>query len=307
MLTVWLRGLRAAVGPVLLALVGTGTTLLAPNPCELETAYHCARVVADPNRPTGRSLYLDDLRHSYVDLADPAHLEFGYIKDFAAGIDAAAPARGDLRVLHVGGGGMTMPRYLAATRPGSFHRVYEIDQGVVDLDVEELGAKLGDGLTGTDVRVRDARLGIRDEPADDYDVVIADAFGGVAVPWHLTTREVVADVRRVLTDDGLYLVNLIDFGPLDFVRAELRTIAAEFEHVVMLASAEKLAGREGGNFVVLASDRELPVGAIGAAAVRRRPDAAVLAPDKVAAFAGDAPLLTDEYAPVDQLVTTTAR
>ena len=41
------------------------------RPCEEETAYHCARVVADPARDSGRVLMLDTLRHSYVDLDDP--------------------------------------------------------------------------------------------------------------------------------------------------------------------------------------------------------------------------------------------
>jgi spermidine synthase len=301
-LTIWLRGLRTAAGPLALALAGTGISLVAPRPCAVETAYHCVRVVADPVRATGRTLYLDNLRHSYVDLDDPTHLEFEYIRDFAALVEARWP--GPLRALHVGGGGLTMPRYLSATRPGTYNRVYEIDGGVVDIDVERLGARLGDGMNGIDVRVRDGRLGVRSEPADRYDLVVGDAFGGVAVPWHLTTREVVADVRRVLVDGGVYAVNVIDFGSLAFARAEVRTIGTEFPHVAVLGSPEKLAGDAGGNFVLLASDRPLPLDALRAELARNTDGHQMLAtPDQIAAFVQDAPLLTDDYAPVDQLLT----
>ena len=303
-LTVWLhRGRRrAVVVPLVLALAGSGATVLAPRPCDVETAYHCARVAVDPNRPSGRTLYLDDLRHSYIDLADPTHLEYEITRYFGSALDALAA--GPVQALHIGGGGLTMPRYLSATRAGSRNRVYEIDRGVVDLDVRELGARLGDGVDGPDVRVRDARTGIRDEPAGGYDVVITDAFGGVAVPWHLTTEEMVGDVARVLRPGGLYLVNLVDDGPLAFARAEVRTIGAGFRHVAVLAKPDKLAGRAGGTFVVLASDQPLPAAAILSAAKRRVPDAAWIGtPAEITEFVGDAPLLTDDYAPVDQLLT----
>ncbi|HEU4947508.1 MAG TPA: fused MFS/spermidine synthase [Kribbella sp.] len=298
LLTVRFRGLRAAVRPLVLALVGTGLTLVAPRPCEVETAYHCARVVQDPARAGGRTLYLDQLRHSYVDLDDPTYLEFAYTKNIAAAIDGRWGDAEPLRVLHIGGGGLTMPGYLTATRPGTHNKVYEIDAGVIDLDKAELGAQPGPDL---ELRVRDGRLGVRAEPTDSRDLIIGDAFGGVAVPWHLTTREMVADIRRVLTVDGLYAVNVIDFGSLAFVRAETRTIAEEFPHVAVVATTGELAGREGGNFVLLAADRPLPAPAIQARLASR---AAVLTdPAGVRAFIGDAPLLTDDYAPVDQLLT----
>jgi spermidine synthase len=94
---------------------------------------------------------------------------------------------------------------------------------VIELDRAELGGT-GPGLACRSATP--ARRPVRTH-ADSRDLVIGDAFGGVAVPWHLTTREVVADIRRVLTDDGLYAANVIDFGPLAFARAETRTLAAE--------------------------------------------------------------------------------
>jgi hypothetical protein len=297
-LTLLLRGPRAAVKPVALALVGTGLTLVAPRPCEVETAYHCARVVKDPARASGRTLYLDQLRHSYVDLEDPTHLEFEYTKDVAAVIEGRWRATEPLRALHIGGGGLTMPRYLTATRPGTQNKVYEIDAGVIEVDKAELGARPGPDL---DVQIRDGRLGVRSEPTDSLDLVIGDAFGGVAVPWHLTTRETVADIRRILTGNGVYAVNVIDYGSLAFVRAESRTIAAEFGYVAVIATAEQLAGRAGGNFVLVAADRPLPSTAIQTRLGNR---ARILAdPDAVQGFVGDAPVLTDDYAPVDQLLT----
>lgn len=297
-LTVYLRGMKAAVRPLVLALIGTGLTLAAPRPCEVETAYHCARVVADPAREGGRTLYLDQLRHSYIDLNDPTYLEFQYTKNFGAVIESKWPAPQSVRALHVGGGGLTMPHYLMATRPGSQNKVYEIDSGVIELDKAELGAKPGPDL---DLQIRDGRLGVRSEPADSRDLIVMDAFGGVAVPWHLTTQEIVADVSRVLAPDGLYLANIIDFGPQAFLKAEIRTVSAEFQHVAVIADPDSLAGRTGGNFVLVASDLPLPLSAIQSRLGSR---AGMISEAVVVRnFVGDAPLLTDDYAPVDQLLT----
>jgi hypothetical protein len=294
-LTVFFRGVKAAVQPLALALIGAGLTVLAPRPCEVETAYHCARVVADPAREGGRTLYLDQLRHSYVDLNDPTYLEFDYTKNLAAAIDGRWPAKQPLEALHIGGGGLTMPRYLTATRPGTRNKVYEIDPGVIEVDKAELGARPGPDL---DLTIRDGRLGVRSEPTDSRDLIVMDAFGGVAVPWHLTTREIVADLHRVLAPDGLYTANIIDFGPLAFLRAELRTVAAEFAHVAVISRSDE---QTGGNFVLVAADQPIDASAIQRLTGSR---ASVLAdPPAVREFVGDAPLLTDDYAPVDQLLT----
>ncbi|MFC6159382.1 fused MFS/spermidine synthase [Kribbella jiaozuonensis] len=287
-LTFLLRGVQAAMKPVALAVIGATLTVVAPRPCEVETAYHCARVVADPGREGGRTLYLDQLRHSYVDLDDPTYLEFEYIKNFAAAINGSWPAEKPLDVLHVGGGGLTMPRYLTATRPGSKHQVYEIDPAVVELDKKELGVRTGPDLA---VTVKDGRLGVRDEATDSRDLVIMDAFSGQSVPWHLTTRELITDVRRVLRPGGIYLINVIDHGPARFAKAEVKTLQAVFPYVGEIVRTNG----SGGNFVLIASDRPLDVPAISS---RLEPGMKFL--DQPTS---DGPVLTDDFAPVDQLLT----
>ena len=157
-----------------------------------------------------------------------------------------------VRALHVGGGGGTLARYLADVRPGSDNLVFEIDQGVVDLDVEELGLRLGDGV---DVQIRDGRTGVARQPADSRDFVIGDAFGGVAVPWHLTTREAISDIDRVLKADGVYVLNTIDYPPQRFVRAEIATLLDVFEHVALIARPEIL---DGGRAAATSSSRRRP-------------------------------------------------
>ncbi len=298
-LTVWLWGARPVAAPLVFALLAGGATVAAPSPCDVETAYHCARVTADPLRPTGRVLELDTLRHSYVDLEDPTHLEFAYLRGMASVTDAFRPAGAPVRALHIGGGGITLPRYLAATRPRTTSHVLEIDRGVLEVDADQLGFR--PGAAGITTRVVDGRIGVADEPGDSRDLVVGDAFGGIAVPWHLTTRELVADVRRVLADDGIYAVNVIDRPPLAFARAEVATIAAEFPHVALIARPEAVAGDDGGNFVVIASDQPLPLDAIRTNLLDRGGE--LIASEDMAAFAGDARILTDDFAPVDQLLT----
>jgi spermidine synthase len=291
---------RASAGLVVLAVAATLLAALAPSPCQEETSYHCARVVADPDRPTGRLLLLDTLRHSYVDLADPTHLEFEYVRAIASVTDVVAPEGEPLSALHLGGGGLTLPRYLAAVRPGSTSLVLEVDPGVVDVDREQLGLRTSDELA---VRVVDARIGLADEPAGGRDLVVGDAFGGLSVPWQLTTVEALRAVDAALTDDGVYVVNLIDHPPLDFVRAELATLRAVFGEVLLLARAPVLAGEDGGNVVAVASQRALPVGAITAALPDRELAWQVATGAELDAFVGDAQVLTDDAAPVDQLLT----
>jgi spermidine synthase len=288
--------------PALLVLVVgvMGLAAVAPTPCEEETAYHCARVVADPERPDGRVLMLDTLRHSYVDLADPTHLEFQYVRAIAAVVDATAAPGRPLSALHVGGGGLTLPRYLAEVRPGTGSLVLEVDPGVVAVDREQLALETSERLR---VRVTDGRVGLADERPGSRDLVIGDAFGGLSVPWQLTTREALELVDASLADDGVYAVNLIDHPPLDFVRAELATLRKVFPHVALLARIPVLAGEDGGNAVAVASRSPLPAEAIADAMADRELVWQVAGGAVLDAFIGDAPVLTDDFAPVDQLLT----
>lgn len=298
----WPRRPPAAL--VLVGVAGAALAALSPSPCEVETAYHCARVVQDPARPGGRQLLLDTLRHSYVDLDDATHLEFRYVQVIGSVADVMRPSGDPLSALHLGGGGLTLPRYIAATRPGSESRVLEVDGGVIDLDRARLALRTGPGL---EVQVGDARVGLAVEPAGRRDLVVGDAFGGLAVPWHLTTLEVAAEVRRVLRPDGIYAVNLIDYPPNRFARAEVRTIAAVFPHVAVVADPSTLAGEGGGNLVVLASAAPLPVDALRGRLGERGTAMSIAEGAEAMRFAGEAAVLADDHAPVDQLLTQPPR
>jgi spermidine synthase len=149
-------------------------------------------------------LVLDTLRHSYVDLDDPQYLEFTYVRAMASALDAVAPAPRPVDALFLGGGGFTLPRFLAASRPGSRSLVHEIDRDVVALARQRLGLRTGPA-DGVEARVGDARLGLFEAPPASRDVVVGDAFGQISVPWHLTTREVAQQVRRVLRPGGKLL------------------------------------------------------------------------------------------------------
>jgi SAM-dependent methyltransferase len=298
-LWVWLprqdTGSPSAVMLGAVAVAGLG--LFLGTPCEQETAYFCAVVIPDQQADGGRLLVLDTLRHSYVDLEDPTHLEFDYARDVVDVIDATYPPPEPLDVLHIGGGGFTLPRYLAATRPGTDSVVLELDPQLIALARDELGLR-----TGPDLRVRagDARLGIADLPDDSRDVVIGDAFGGLAVPWHLTTTEFIDEIDRVLRPGGVYVLNMIDHPPLAFARAEAATLDAVFGDVAVVAPPERLDGTVGGNFVMVGGvvDADGVVQRLEA----RAADDTIITGAALDRFTGDARVLTDDYAPVDQLL-----
>ncbi|VXC13549.1 fused MFS/spermidine synthase [Nocardioides sp. AX2bis] len=294
----WSRGARVGAGAAVVA--GGLGVVVAPGGCDVETTYHCARVVEDPADPDGRTLVLDGLRHSYVDLADPTRLDFEYVRALAAVADASFPAGEPIAAQHLGAGGATLPRYLAADRPGTRSVVSEIDGGVVQVDLDRLGLETGPDL---EVRVEDARLGLGEVDDESRDLVVGDAFGGVSVPWHLATVEMMGEVDRVLDDDGVYAANVIDHAPLSFARAEVATLAAVFDHVALLGPGDVLDASGGGNMVVVASDAPLPLEDLAGGLEERETQWGVLTGDPLRSWVADADVLTDDFAPVDQLLT----
>ncbi|MFE0704132.1 spermidine synthase [Streptomyces sp. NPDC058872] len=215
-----------------------------------------ARLMPDVDRARAWLLTVDGAPQSYVDLDDPAHLEFEYARRLAHVVDGAARPGAPLDLLHLGGGALSLPRYVAVTRPGSRQDVVEADGGLLALVEEHLPLPEG---AGTTVHRADARAWLEGAADASADLVVGDVFGGSRVPAHLTSVEYAREVRRVLRPDGLYAANLADGAPFSFLRSQLATFAAVFPELALVAEPAVLRGRRFGNAVLVASGREIDV------------------------------------------------
>ncbi|RCG18290.1 spermine synthase [Streptomyces diacarni] len=215
-----------------------------------------ASLVPDPDRPRAWSLLLHDAPQSHVDLDDPTHLGFEYQRRLGHIVDLLAPPGRPVHALHLGGGALTLARYLAATRPRSTQQVIEADPALTRLVRSHLPL-----AKEWRIRVRggDAREGLAKLPPGWADLVIADVFSGARTPAHLTSAEFLHEVRRVLRPDGWYAANIADGAPLAHLRAQIATCAAAFGRQCVLADPAVLRGRRFGNTVLLAADGPLPV------------------------------------------------
>jgi spermidine synthase len=218
-----------------------------------------AELLPDHDRARGFTLMVDGAPQSHVDLDDPTYLEFEYVRRIAVSLDLTAPPLMPLRVLHLGGGGLTLARYVAASRPGSRQRVVEADAKLLDFVRERLPWPPDPKLR---VRVGDARTELTKAADDAYDVIIVDVFAGARTPASVRSVEFVREAARVLHPDGRYLVNLTDGPPLALARAQVATVAAVFPQVALVADASVMRGRRFGNLVLTAARGPLPTEAI---------------------------------------------
>jgi SAM-dependent methyltransferase len=215
-----------------------------------------AELLPDADRDGSWMLLVDGTPQSHVDLDDPTHLEFEYVRRMGHVLDLAGEPGAPLDVIHLGGGALTLPRFVAVTRPGSRQRVLEIDQLLTDLVREYLPLPRGARIR---VRADDARVGLAALHTDSADVVVCDVFAGARTPAHLTSTEFAAEAHRVLRPGGVYAANVADGPPLRFARAQVATLCWVFRHVCLLAEPGILRGRRFGNLVAVASDAELPI------------------------------------------------
>jgi spermidine synthase len=230
-----------------------------PIPVSRVTDHGTAKLMPDVDRERAWLLTVDGAPQSYVDLDAPTHLEFEYARRLGYVLETVAEPGRPLDVLHLGGGAFTLPRYLAATRPGSRQDVVEADRGLLELVAEHLPLPDGSGIA---LHAADARAWLESAPADSADVLIADVFGGSRVPAHLTSLAYAREAARVLRADGVYLANLADAAPFAFLRSQLATFGAVFEELALMAEPGVLRGRRFGNAVLVAAHHPLDTAAL---------------------------------------------
>ena len=220
-------------------------------------------LLRDLDRPRAWMLLAGGVPQSHVDLDDPQHLELEYMRRLGHLIDLAGPAGLPLRVLHLGGGGLTLARYVAATRPGSRQLAVESDPEVATLVQQRLPLdQPGRPPAGTgriDVRVADARAVLADIRAGSFDVLVMDVFAGARTPAHLTSAEFTIAAARALARSGIYAANIGDGPPLEHARGRVAAVRSVFGHACLIAEPAVLRGRRFGNLVVVAADHELPI------------------------------------------------
>lgn len=225
------------------AVVASGTAVLEP----------------DPDRPHAATLCVDGTPQSHVDLADPTYLCFEYVQHIGAILDVVLPTQESLRLLHLGGGAFTLPRYVAATRPRSQHRVAEIDGPLVALVREELPI---DARHRIRVSTAEGRELLARTRAASLDALVVDVFAGARVPASVVTTEFFALAAGALRPTGVLILNIVDGKPLAFARRLTATARTAFTSTAVAAEAAVWRGRRFSNLVLIAAQTQLPAPAL---------------------------------------------
>lgn len=292
-------GAMTALVLVICVLPTTGSLAL-PDPCLSESRYFCIRVEdvsADTGEPT-RLMVLDHLAHGVSVRDTPARM----VTPHAALLDALPRARFEgkpFSAFFIGGGSFTIPRAWAASGISADMTIAEIDPEVTRIATEHFWF---DPATAR-VLDMDARLALN-AANRTFDVIVGDAFTDIAVPAHLVTREFFALVRERLSEDGIYVMNVVDH--LDRMRAlaaMARTLKSVFPVVEVWAEATRPEPGARVTFILLAGKSETPAARVTGAP----PDSMQFG--RLSARVVEAliertgvPVMTDDLAPIDRLM-----
>ena len=219
-----------------------GTYVIDTGTCEVEP---------DPFNPNGWVLKVNGVPSSHIDLSDPLRLDFEYMRWIAALVDSERRDGGSLRILHLGGGACSLARYFAASVPAARQVVVELDGKLAGLVRDWFDLPRAPLVR---IRVGEAREVTESLTAGSRDLIIRDVFAGSTTPHPLTTLEFTQHAKRVLSDDGLYVVNCGDSPDLAGARREAATIGEVFTHTAIVADPAMLKGRRYGNVIIAGSD-----------------------------------------------------
>lgn len=152
----------------------------------------------------------DDLR---FELACEYHREIARRIEGMAEKRAASAGAAPLRVLVMGGGGFSLPKYLAAYVPAAQVDVVEIDPAMVKIAREQFFLDECLEKTGAE---KDGRMsiivgdawGALKAAAEPYDVIVNEVFGGKRPLGPMETDEGARVVAEHLAPGGVYLADV---------------------------------------------------------------------------------------------------
>lgn len=212
-----------------------------------------ASIEPDPYQDGAFILEVDGTPQSHVFVDDPSELFFEYIRRIGHVLDVYGEPGQPLTAVHLGGGALTLPRYIEATRPGSRQQVIELEQDLIDFVREHLPLQRNANIR---IRYGDAREVMGKLPTGlhgNVDVVIVDVFSGARTPAHVTSVEFYREAARLLSPSGVLIINVADGPGLAFARGQAATVQAVLPNVIALAETQVLKGRRFGNVVLVGS------------------------------------------------------
>jgi spermidine synthase len=239
-------------------------------------------LLRDSERETGWWLMVGGSEQSFIDTADPLHLEFEYVQIIADVVSAMFEAQQPLTVLHLGGGLCTLPRWVAARHPGSSQRIAEHSKEIAGL-AKSLGTP-----SGARIVLKDAAVVLARERRRSADLIVCDLYDGPETVRSLFTTDALRRAEEILTTGGLYVCNLSDAAPFSLSRVVAATLREVFKDVVLLAEPAVLRGRRSGNIILAATDAAIPLEDLTRRASSGVVRARVVAGDDLAEFAGEA-------------------
>lgn len=292
---------------VVAALVAVPFSNVLPRPCLVESNYYCIKVREETlNGVSYKVLSLDHLVHSYNVIEDPLNLRYSYEQVAAESVQYVVRRDGVLSAFFIGGGGYTLPRYLEALYADAEIEVAEIDPAVTQMAYERMGLARESKIVSHNF---DARLYLKSLRSDQkFNFILGDAFNDFTVPYHLTTKEFNDLVRAHLTDDGIYMLNLIDGGPLPFATAVMRTLRQTFAHVYFIPVNKAYVNTSRNTMLVLASPKPLDLAQfkiLSGSDRQHNIDEWLVSEQALNEVLAASPqwVLTDDYVPTDNLLT----
>ncbi|HEX9015952.1 MAG TPA: fused MFS/spermidine synthase [Chloroflexota bacterium] len=311
----WKRDKLPLSAAIVLVFLGFGLYLntkdALASPYWKESNYYSIRFFdqSNDNQQTGgrvRVLVLDHLVHSFVSENDPTHLEYAYEKVYRDIVEYMSQTRPAMNTVFIGGGGYTFPRYMENAYPTSNLDVIEIDPDVTRVNYEELWLPTTTRIVTHNM---DGRMFFNgsDELKGKYDLVLGDAFNDLSVPYHLTTLEFDQRLKDSMKPDGFFLANIIDNPKRgDFLRPYVNTLKKVFPHVTVAAVGEGWKSYAQNTLIVVASgvplDEEKMLSTLRQ--LGKDPVTRVMSEADLDAYLaqGTDEILTDDHAPVDQLI-----
>jgi hypothetical protein len=230
---------------------------MAENPAiTLKSSGLRASIEPDPYQDGAFILEVDGTPQSHVFIDDPGELFFEYIRRIGHVLDQVSEPGQPITAVHLGGGALTLPRYIEATRPGSRQQVIELEQDLIDFVREHMPLQRNANIR---IRYGDAREVMGKLPTGlhgNVDVVIVDVFSGARTPAHVTSVEFYTEAAKLLSPLGVLIVNVADGPGLAFARGQAATLQAVLPNVIALAETQVLKGRRFGNVVLVGSGDE---------------------------------------------------